>query len=83
MNSSLKKRVNKLRGMQRLDSPSGFIFVSYEDGRYHIKKQDHAPKFIETKRIAKFKSKKESKQFLGDIADGYTIFWDIFPEKDN
>ncbi|HEQ3212680.1 TPA: hypothetical protein VE765_001744, partial [Streptococcus pyogenes] len=56
MNSNLKKRVDKLRRLHSLDNASGIVFVEYADGKYQIKKQDHVPKFIETRLIAEFES---------------------------
>ncbi|MGT2889926.1 hypothetical protein ACVRZQ_06480 [Streptococcus dysgalactiae subsp. equisimilis] len=81
MNSNLKKRVDKLRRLHSLDNVSGIVFVEYADGKYQIKKQDHVPKFIETRLIAEFESEEEAENFLSTIPSGYIIFWDIFPEE--
>ncbi|WP_231700364.1 hypothetical protein [Streptococcus halichoeri] len=82
MTSSLKKRVDKLRRLHSLDNASGVVFVEYEDGKYQIKKQDHAPKFLEAKLIAELETEEEAERFLNTIPDGYIIFWDIIPEDD-
>ncbi|KED04182.1 hypothetical protein [Streptococcus equi] len=82
MNSNLKKRVDKLRRLHSLDNASGLVFVEYEDGKYQIKKQDHVPKFQETKLIAELETEEEAERFLNTIPDGYVIFWDIIPEDD-
>lgn len=82
MASNLKKRVDKLRRLHSLDNASGIVFVEYEDDKYQIKKQDHVPKFKETKLIAELETEEEAEHFLNTIPAGYVIFCDIIPEDD-
>ena len=80
MPNSLKKRLTQLRNKYDLDTYTGIVFVEFHDGIFQVKKQEHTPKFIETRVVAEFDNEHEDRGYIETTDGENTIFWDIFPE---
>ena len=80
MPNSLKKRLTQLKNKYDLDTYMGIVFVECHDGIFQVKKQEHTPKFIETRVVAEFDNEHEARGYIETTDGENTIFWDIFPE---